>query len=484
MVGSSVKVFSRSALPDQKGYCWVSDGTGTYEISEAEGVQRGTKIIIQLNDSSQDFSIRESIEKIIKKYSNFVGFTIKLNGKPVNTIKALWTLPKNAISDKEHTEFYQFISHAYDEPLYILHYSVDSPLNIRSLFYVGQSHTERYGMGRMEPGVSLFSRKVMIQQKSKNLLPEWLRFVKGVVDSEDVPLNLSREHLQDSALIQRMSNVLSKRILKWLDEESQKDPVKYEKFWNEFGTFLKEGVCTDFSFKEDIGKLLRMESSFTQAGKLTSLDEYISRQTEDSKEIYYLCVPSRELAETSPYYEAFKSKQKEVLFLYNTALDEFVMSHLTEYKKRKLVSIESSTATPKEETPETKKSEEESQKIQEFTKWMKEILSERVTSVKESYRLVDSPAIVVNHGETANFRRMMKFVDPARAPPLPKQQLEINPNHEIIVQLGELRQSNPELAVVVANQILDNALIAAGLMEDARGMLPRIYQILKHITKK
>lgn len=164
----------------------------------------------------------------------------------------------------------------------------------------------------MDPGVNLFSRKVLIQAKAKGLLPDYLRFIKGVVDSEDIPLNLSREHLQDSSLIRRINNVLTKRILKWLDEEARADPKKYETFWNEFGPFLKEGLCTDFSLKEEIGKLLRFESSHTKPGELTSLDEYIERMGSDQKDIFYLCVPQRSLAETSPYYEAFRAKKREV----------------------------------------------------------------------------------------------------------------------------------------------------------------------------
>lgn len=185
-------------------------------------------------------------------------------------------------------------------------------------------------MGRLEPGVSLYSRKVLIQGKAKGLLPDWLRFVKGVVDSEDIPLNLSREHMQDSSLITKLNSVLTKRILKFLEEESKKDPEAYQKWWAEFGNFLKEGLCTDFKWKAEIGKCLRFESSETEAGKLTSLEDYVARMKEGQREIYYLCAPSRQLAESSPYYESFKAKGWEVFFMY-AALDDFVMTNLGEY---------------------------------------------------------------------------------------------------------------------------------------------------------
>jgi HSP90 family molecular chaperone len=193
-----------------------------------------------------------------------------------------------------------------------MHYSVDSPVTIRALFYVGQHNQEKFGLGKGDPGVNLFSRKVLIQAKAKALLPDYLRFVKGVVDSEDIPLNISREFLQDSNLIRRIKGVLTKRVLKWFDDESKKDPKKYETFFNEFGAFLKEGIVTDFGSKEDLAKLLRFESSKLEAGSMTSLDDYISRMHPEQKEIYYLCAPSRALAEQSPYYEGFKAQDKEV----------------------------------------------------------------------------------------------------------------------------------------------------------------------------
>jgi HSP90 family molecular chaperone len=269
----------------------------------------------------------------VKTYSNFVGFPILLNGIQVNKVGALWVKPPKDVTPEQHKEFYQFISKAYDSPLYTLHFQTDMPLSLRSIFYIPESHMEKYGMGRQEVGVSLFSRKILIQTKCKGLLPEWLRFVKGVVDSEDVPLNLSREHLQDSALIKRLSGVLTKRILKFIEKEAKDNKEKFEKkFYGEFSTFLKEGVCTDYVHKEDIAKLLRMESSFLKPGELTSLSEYISRMAKTSKEIYYLIVPTRSIAEDSPYYETFKESGTEVLFFYDSRLDDFVLSNLGEFE--------------------------------------------------------------------------------------------------------------------------------------------------------
>eukprot|EP01125_Pyxidicula_operculata_P022707 TRINITY_DN9516_c0_g1_i1.p1 TRINITY_DN9516_c0_g1~~TRINITY_DN9516_c0_g1_i1.p1 ORF type:complete len:723 (+),score=249.26 TRINITY_DN9516_c0_g1_i1:30-2198(+) len=487
MVSNKVKVYSRSAKDTtDRGWVWESDGSGSYTIAQAEGVTRGTKVICTLRQDSEEFAVKQTIENIIKTYSNFVGFDIKLNGKKINTVGALWTKRPQEVTDAEHKEFYQFISRAYDSPQYTLHFQTDTPLSLRSLFYVPETHMEKYGMGRQELGVSLFSRKVMIQNKCKGLVPEWLRFVKGVVDSEDVPLNISREHLQDNALIKRLSGVVTRRILKFLEKESKTDKEKYEKkFYPEFGVFLKEGVCTDYVHKEDISKLLRMESSATQPGQYTSLEEYVSRMQPSQTDIFYLIVPNRKYAEESPYFESFKESGTEVLFFYDTRLDDFVMSNLAEFNGKKLRTIESSQAL--ESKPTEKKQEEEEKKKQsklnreefaEFSRWMKDVLVDRITTVTETDRLTTTPCIIVDH-ENASFRRMMRMVDPKNAPELPKQQVQINTRHPLIVKINEIKSTQDELAREAITQIFDNALVQAGLVDDGRSMVPRINKILE-----
>ncbi len=388
-------------------------------------------------------------------------------------------------------------------------YSTDSPINIRSLFYVPEQHMERYGV-RLEPGVSLFCRKVLIQQKAKGLLPEWLRFVKGklslrhvkcccdiltsmtgVVDSEDIPLNLSREHLQDSTLIKRLSASITRRLIKYFDDESNADPQKYEKFFREFGVFLKEGVCTDAKFKEDIAKLLRMESSTNKANELTSLDKYIERMPKEQKDIYFLVTPTRQLAESSPYFEAFKENGIEVLFMY-TDIDDFVMANLQTYKDKRVVTIESAEAGAainqiKKEKKDEKKDEEKkdenvaaltTEQFKDFAKWMKEVLVTRVSSVTDTTRLSSSPAVIIDH-ESMAFRRTMRKMDPLNTPALPKQQLQVNIKHPIIVKLNQVRNTDAQLAKEIAEQVFDNALIQAGLLDEGRSMIPRLQKLME-----
>ncbi|GAM18900.1 hypothetical protein SAMD00019534_020750 [Acytostelium subglobosum LB1] len=491
MVGHSIKVYSRGAAPGSKGYLWESDGAGSYSISEADGVSRGTKIIIHLKPNAYEYAKKATVEAVIKKYSNFVGFPIVLNGTPVNTIRPLWTLAKSQVTEEEHKEFYQFISKSFDVPTYRIHFSTDTPLSIRSLFYIPSQHVEKYGMGRMEPGVALFSRKVMIQQKAKGILPDWMRFVRGVVDSEDIPLNVSREHLQDNGLIQRISSVLVKRILKQLSDEAKNDPVRFDTFMAEFAGFFKEGIITDFKWKDEIAKILRFESSFLPEptadqptpNKNTSLEEYVKRMAPEQQYIFYVTVPSRTVALSSPYYEPFKAKGIEVFFLFNT-LDDFVFSNIGHFGDKKIVSVESKEAQEFLAAGQEKQEDTLSQtEVSAFLQWITDTVGNKIAMAKPSTRSLSQPAIVVDH-ESATFRRMMKMMDPSKQHEIPKQQVEFSMNHPIVLKLNQVRTTDPAVAKLVAEQIVDNALVVAGLYEDSREMVPRLNQLLEQVLGK
>jgi molecular chaperone HtpG len=327
MVAKKVTVLSRSFAPDEQGWQWISAGGGGYELAPAADLPRGTKITLELKDDAKDFAQEPTVERIIQRYSSFVPFPIELNTKRLNTVQAIWARNKNEIKEEEYNEFYTFIGHDHDKPLFRLHFSADAPLAIQSLLFVPGRNFETLGMGRIDSEVNLYCRKVLIQAKAKGLFPEWLRFLKGVVDSEDLPLNISRETMQDTSLMQKLNKVLTSRFLKFLDKQSEKEADAYEKFYHEYQRFLKEGVVTDFTHKEALGKLLRYESSSLDQGKLTSLADYVKRMSGEQKEIYCLRAANRAAAEASPYFEVFKERKFEVLFLYD-AWDEFVMEHL------------------------------------------------------------------------------------------------------------------------------------------------------------
>ena len=252
MVADSVKVYTRSWQADGQSLCWSSDGSGSYEIEEADDERRGTRIVISLKEEYKDFAKKDRIEEIIKKYSAFVQFPVKVDGEALNTIGAIWLKNKNDITEEEYKEFYKFQAKAFDDPRFWLHFAADAPLEINALLFAPTENMEGFGFGRMEPGVALYCRKVLIDNEPKNLLPDWLRFVRGVVDSADLPLNISRESMQDSSLIQKLNKVITKRFLKTLEEKAKKEPEVYDDFWQSFGLFLKEGVTTDFTHRDQL----------------------------------------------------------------------------------------------------------------------------------------------------------------------------------------------------------------------------------------
>ena len=481
MAAKKVTVLSRSAAPEEQGWQWTSEGTGGYEIVPAADLPRGTKITLELKDDAKDFATASTIERIIKRYSSFVPFPIELNGARLNTVQAIWARNKSEIKEEEYNEFYQFVGHDHENPLYRLHFSADAPLAIQSLIFVPAHNLETMGMGHIDSEVNLYCRKVLIQAKAKGLFPEWLRFLKGVVDSEDLPLNISRETMQDSSLLQKLNKVLTGRFLKFLDEQAGKDAATYEKFYGEFNKFLKEGVVTDFTHKDSLGKLLRYESSALEKGKLTSFTEYVQRMPTDQKEVYCLLAPNRAAAESSPYFEVFRERKYEVLFLYDP-WDEFVLEHLHEFDGKTLRPAEKADLSLNDTTKKEGALSDEAAKS--LAVWLKETLGDKVGEVRSSLRLVESPAAVVEADKfmTSSMRRIMKAMkkdgdDLGSAP----QDLEINPAHPIISRLEAMRQKDAALAGQVAEQILDNARVAAGLLDDPRTMLNRLNQLLEKV---
>ena len=488
MVGARVRVQSRSYLPDEEGHEWSSDGSGTYDISPCPGIRRGTRIIIELKDDAREYAEKENIERIIKQYSSFVSFPIKVDDETVNTVQALWTKSKNEITEEEYTDFYKFIGNAFDVPLFRLHFNTDAPLAIKSLLFTPRENFESFGFGRLDPGVNLYCQKVLIEQHSKNILPEWLRFVKGVVDSEDLPLNISRQALQDSALVVKINKILTGKYLKHLQEMAKNEPEKYTEFWKNFGIFLKEGATTDYTHREEISKLLRFESSRIGAGELTSLAEYVARMQDDQKDIYYINGPSREAIENGPYVEAFKKRDIEIIYTLEP-IDDFVLTHLGEFDEKKLISADRADI----ELPDDEKKAEEKDdkaetgltgdKVEELTKWMKEALGEQVKEIHVSKRLVDSPAIIVNPDGymTSSMERIMQAQSPTHQ--IREKNLEINAGHDLIVQLDNLRTKDEQFAKDILQQIYDNAMIQAGLMVEPRKMVEHSYKILERAVK-
>ena len=492
MVAGKVQVTSRSFRQDDTGHVWESDGGGAYTITATSGLPRGTTIVLELKEDAVEFADPERIKRIIQQYSSFVPFPILLDGEAVNTVQALWTKSKSDISDEDYTEFYKFVGNAFDEPLLRLHFDTDAPLAIKALLFVPKENFEKYGLGRTEPGVNLYCQRVLIEQHSKTILPEWLRFLKGVIDSEDLPLNISRQALQDSSLVRKINSVVTKRFLKHLEETAKSAPETYETFWGDFGYFLKEGVVSDFGHRESLGKLLRFESSATEPGKLTSLADYLGRMKIAQKEIYYIHGSNRDAIEAGPYIEAFRKRNLEVIYTMDP-IDDFVMGHLAEFEGKKLVSADRGDIElpeleeAKQDQGEQPESEKELDKAQttDLAAWMKGVLGDRVKEVKESKRLEGSPAMIVNPDAhmTSSMERVMRAAGRQADLPISAKNLEINVRHPLIKGLATLRQTDDFFARTVAEQILDNAMVQAGLLIEPRNMVERTYRILERAVE-
>jgi len=479
MVAKEVKVYTHSWRQDGEHLVWTSDGKTGYTIEDAPGQRRGCKIVVELKEEFHEFAQPERIQEILNTYSNFVPFPIFLNGERVNTIEAIWLKNKREVTDEQYTEFYKFTAKAHDEPRYRMHFNADAPIVINSLLFVPERNQEKFGVGQLEPGVALYCKKILIDASPKGLLPEWLRFIRGVIDSADLPLNISRESMQDSALVHKINRVVTGRFLKFLEGEAKDDQEKYMEFFGEFSRFIKEGIVTDHEHRDALAKLLRFESSLTDPGKITSLDDYLTRAKDGQDKIYYLIGPDRKSVESGPYLEAFKARGLEVIYFFET-IDDYVLGALHEFNGKELIAANRADLDLGElDTPlEGEALSEED--ITGLCDFLKTTLGDAVQEVKVGNRLIDSPAAALTPeaGMSPQLREMMKMLNPDGAGNV-KVQLEINPRHALIRNLAKARESKPEIAKLAAAQMLDSALLAAGLLDSNVSLIKRGYDLME-----
>ncbi|CAH8552267.1 unnamed protein product [Dicrocoelium dendriticum] len=500
MVADKVDVFSRSQSKDSSGeigHHWSSTGhDGEYQISEATNVAPGTKIVIHLKESASEFAREDTLERVLRKYSNFVGAPIFLNGRRINTVSPTWMKDPSRIDDEEHRAFYQYLSgNTYDSFRYVFMYKTDAPINLRVLLYVPSLKPSLFDIARdADTGVALYSRKVLIMNRTDAVLPKWLRFLKGVVDSEDIPLNLSRELLQDSALISRIKNLLTTRILRYFSQQASRNASQFDQFLKDFGLYLKEGLITETEqgTREEIAKLLRWETSALPVGQTTSLDEYASRMTAGERNIYFLSAPSRQMAETSPYFEAVKKKspQTEVLFLYEP-YDELVLMNLTQFDRKQLRSIENMVAEDASDTDSVGPQRPNCLTEEEATRlvnWAKTSLGEKVKNVKVTQRLTTHPCLVTIR-EAGAVRHFLRTTLADRSAEerfrVMEPVLELNPDHQLVRYLSRLvpgaSEPNEELAAALLQHLFDTALAQAGLLDDVRGLAGRTNDLVTRL---
>nr|CDS16248.1 heat shock protein 75 kDa mitochondrial [Echinococcus granulosus] len=504
MVADEVEVQSMSQVEEngRKGHRWISNGTGgIYTIYDSEGVTPGTKVILRLKEDSAEFARESTIKFVIQKYSTFIGVPVFLNGKQINVVEPLWAKDPSKVSEEEYTSFYQFItSTSYDSPRYRITFKADSPINLRALLFVPTVKPSIFEAAK-EGGssLSLYSRKILITNKTESLLPRWLRFVRGVVDSEDIPLNLSRELLQDHGLIRKVNRILTSRVLRFLENESKHDAKNFLDFLNDFGLYLKEGIVTepDQYTREEIAKLLRFESSALPAGQRTSFDEYGSRMRAGERNIYFLSAPNRDLAEASPYFEAIKKKKGEieVLFLYEP-YDELVLVNMGQYDRKNLRSIEKVLAEDASDTEAVEEIEGDclsQEEVNILSKWAEETLGSKIKKVKVTRRLSQHPCCVQIR-EAGAMRHLLRTALAGRPASekfrVMEPVLELNPRHPLVRYLAHLVVSAQEhaedgiLATALVDYLLDAGLAHAGLLEEAREMAARSSQLLTILSER
>ncbi len=489
MAAKEVVIRTKSYLKEEPAVEWISDGQGGYEISELQGTyNRGTTIVVHLKDDAKEFTNKYNVEQIIKKHSNFISFPIYLNNERINTISAIWHEPKTVLKKEQYDEFYKFLTYESDEPLSVIHNSVDAPIQFHSLLFIPKKNIDFFGFNRNDYGLDLYVRRVLIQHKNKDLLPEYLGFVKGVVDSEDLPLNISRETLQENIIFNKIAQSVTNNVLSHLLTMAKDESDKYFQFWKEHGKIFKLGY-TDFANSEKYMRLLRFNSSFSKnADELISLENYVSRLIDGQKEIYYALGPGREAIELDPHIEVFADKGLEVLYLYDP-LDEFVLSSLRKFKDFEFKPIDSIDIKTIEKIKNVKKSAEENEPLSKedekhfdsLLARIKNILGDQVEDVKESKRLRNSPACLTskNEGVSSTMIKMMRLAN--KDIPLQKKIFEVNKNHNLIrnlLKIFKMDSKDPFIENVI-NQLYDSALLLEGNLDDPYKLVARLNQMLE-----
>jgi HSP90 family molecular chaperone len=477
MVAEWVRVTSRSYRPRAKAVTWYATGEEDYQVSPAEMSERGTKVEIKLKEDAAEFADEYRIKNTIHKHSEYVGFPIYVGEEkqPVNKQTSIWRMSKQSVTEEQHKDFYKQLTLDFEDPLLHAHIVTDAPVQLYALLYVpGKSDRGIFSM-RKEDGLKLYSRNILIDEYNKDLLPEHLRFVQGVVDSEDLPLNVSRETVQATGLMARLKKVLTGQVMKELESLAKKDAGKYEIFWQEFGAYLKQGVASNPLEGESIHPLLRFKTN-THPETWSSLEDYVGRMQPEQKEIYFIVGEDAKSVLRSPHLDYFHGQGTEVLLL-TEPMDSFMLMGLHKYKDYELKNVAQA------EIPEQAKESQKQEQIAEadFSKLIerfKQVLGERVTDVRASNRLSQSVARLVDADGALNpeLQRVYKYL--GKEYEVPKQILELNPSHAILKKLLA-RDPDSELQTLIIEQIYDSALLVEGLHPDPSSMAPRVQQLIE-----
>lgn len=500
IVADKVTVYSRSAKAAQnEGVCWESEGLGTYTAERIDRKERGTDIVLHLKADAQKFLDAWVLETAITKYSDHIAVPVYLwkektaetpkeGEKPaapefewvqVNDAKALWTIAPRDVKDEQYKEFYKHLTHAYDDPLVWSHNKVEGELEYTSLLYIPTEAPWDLFNRDAEHGLKLFVQRVFIMDEAEQFLPHYLRFVRGLVDTNDLPLNVSREMLQETAVTQKLKKALTHRVLTMLEKLAKDDPAKYAAFWKTFGRVLKEGPVEDPANRGTLMKLMRFASTKAGTGSEdVSLADYVARMPKGQDKIYYLVATSRQTAETSPYLEELKKKGIEVLLMWER-IDEWLMGNLFEYEGKAFVSVTSSDlelgelADKKDEAKEKEAAEKAKPLVERF----KKALGDKVVDVRAATRLTDSPSCVVAENGSFISAQMRRMFEAAGQPvPQARYILEVNVNHPLVQKAAAGDDAAFERWAKV---ILDQAVLAEqGTLADPNGFIREMNALL------
>jgi molecular chaperone HtpG len=528
MVADEVTVETRHADADSVGLRWQSDGKGTFTIEEIEKPTRGTKIFFTLKDDAKEFSSEYRLKSIIAKYSNFVDFPIFLKAtkppgasnetdeagtataeaatpdkpdEPINSVKALWRMSPDAVSADDRDEFYKFIASDYQAPLGHLHLSLEGVVEFKALLFIPDTAPLRPTPSEHDKSVHLYSNKVMIQENCKELLPEYLRFVRGVVDTDDLPLNVSRETAQSSPVMAKINKVLTGKILSLLQDWSASDPTKFDRFFRNFGSMLKLGVNMDYLNRDALLKLLRFESSTKPKGELVSLQDYVSRMKSTQTDIYYLSGEHRDVMATNPNLEYFQKHGVEVLLL-TDPVDVVVVPSIYDFEGKSLKSIDKADIDLErlagQVNPDASPEEQAQQDAENDAKnsadaalhgvilaAFKTALGEKVEDVVASRRLVDSAATLVvgKEGMDVQMEKMMKMLDKDFTGA--KKVLEVNMAHPLLQNLARVATAEPQSPLLsqYALHLYESALLVEGNLPSPTLFVRRMWEIMTEATK-
>ncbi|ANO50338.1 molecular chaperone HtpG [Woeseia oceani] len=488
IVADKVTVESRRAgLPATDAVCWESDGDGEFTIEPIELESRGTRVTLHLKEDDKEFAEALRIETLIRKYSDHIAFPVLLSGaddeepRTVNSATALWTRGRTEVKDEEYREFYKHLSHDFADPLCWSHNKVEGKREYTSLLYIPANAPFDLWNREVPRGLKLYVQRVFIMDDAEQFLPLYLRFVKGVVDSSDLPLNVSRELLQKSPGLEAMKTALTRRVLDMLSKMASNDSEKYATFWSQFGQVMKEGLVEDHENKDKLAKLLRFTSTHSEgAAQDQSLDDYISRAAEGQDKIYYILGENYETVKSSPHLEKLRKQGIEVFLLYDR-IDPWMVDHLGEYEGKTLhdVSRGSLDLPASDEDSADESKDDEHQPVLER---IADVLKERVETVVVSRRLVDSPACVVASEKdlSPQLRRMLEAS--GQSLPESKPQLEVNIEHPLVQRLAD--ESDEQRFAALSNIVLDHALLAEGSqLENPAAYVKRMNEFMLELQK-